>query len=288
MSTPGAVIVVDEAGRLRDRSPAAGEDPELSAISIGELVSASVLASADARRFVHDGSSLDALWFSRSASAVGGGLGERDFGAMLLKLRNLVGIVVASLDTEEMMGSGAASTQINSTRRREVDRMVDALAGLAHGFGPVGARSFVDLELVLRRTLDVARGPAKRRGVTLRLEGAREARRGRTGDEALLQAGVQALVANAVEASPDGGEVRIRVEAGPASVSIAVEDDGPGLVSPTRGDVGAPFASSKRGGFGLGLVIARRAAFLHGGELHVASRPRGGTTGALWLPTATA
>ncbi|MGZ3475330.1 MAG: sensor histidine kinase, partial [Polyangiales bacterium] len=232
VSTPGAVIVVDESGRLRDRSPAAQEDAELASFSIGELVPGAILASADARRFVHEGSNLDALWFGRGANAITGGLGERDFGAMLLRLRNLVGIVVASLETEEMMGGGPASTQINSTRRREVDRLVDALAGLGHGFGPAFARSFVDLELVLRRTLDVTRGNAKRRGVTLRLEGARDARRGRTGDEALLQAAVQALVANALDASPEGGEVRIKVEAGPASVSIAIEDDGPGLLAP--------------------------------------------------------
>lgn len=286
-ATPGAIVVIDEAGRLRDRSPRARLDPELGALSIGAHVPTQVIASADVRRFVHEGSALDALWFSRGEAAPQGGLGEREFGAMLLRLRNVVSIVVASLDTEDMVGSGPASTQLGTTLRRETDRLVDALSALAHAFGPVGARSFVDLELALRRALDVSRGAAKRRSVALRLEGARDARRGRTGDEALVQAAILALLTNAIEASPAGGEVRVVAEAGPSSVTLTVEDDGPGLVAPTRGELGGPFASSKRGGVGLGLSVARRAAFLHGGELHVATRPRGtGVSATMWLPTA--
>jgi signal transduction histidine kinase len=123
--------------------------------------------------------------------------------------------------------------------------------------------------------------------VTLRLEGAREARRGRTGDEGLMQAAVDALLLNAIEASFDGGEVRIRAEGSAAAVTITIEDDGPGLLAPTRGKLGEPFATSKRGGLGLGFPIAQRAAFLHGAELRVATRAVGrGVTATLWIPTA--
>ncbi len=287
VSTPGGVLVVDDAGRLRDRSPRCMADTELSELAIGAVVPSALLATADARRFVHDGTPIDALWFARGEQAPEGGLDEREFATMLHRLRNVVSVLVASMDAEEMVSDGPISTQLGTTRRREADRLVDALAGLGHAFAPVGARSFVDLEQVLRRVLDSMRGAARRRGVQLRFEGARDARRGRTGDEALLDAGIRALVTNAIEASKADGEVRIRVEGGPSSVAVHVEDDGPGLIGAARGELGAPFATSKRGALGLGLSVARRAAFVHAGELRVATRAAlDGTTATFWLPTA--
>jgi hypothetical protein len=287
VSTPGAIIVVDESGRLRDRSPRATHDPELGALSLGALVPGPLLDVANERRLVHEGTPLDALWFAQGGAAPSGGLSEKDFGVMLHRVRNLVSILVASLETEEMVGTGPVSAQLGTTHRRELDRLVDAVGGLGHAFGPVGGRSFVDLEQILRRSLDSMRGGAKRRGVMLRLDGARDARRGRSGDEGLLQAAIDALVLNAIEASRDGGEVRIRVEGSAAAVTITIEDDGPGLLAPTRGELGSPFATSKRGGLGLGLPIAQRAAFLHAAELRVATRSIGsGVSATLWIPTA--
>lgn len=287
VSTPGSVLVVADGGRLRDRSPNAAHDPELGAMDLGMLVPGATIDRAADRKFVHEGSALDALWFSRGEAPPSGGLTERDFGAMLHRIRNLVSVLVASLETEEMVGTGPVSARLGTTHRREMDRLVDSLTGLDHAFGPGGGRAFVDLELILRRSIDSMRGGARRRGVTLRLESARDARRGRTGDEALLQAALDAIVQNAIDASHDGGEVRIRAEGGPASVTLVVEDDGPGLLAPARGSLGVPFATSKRGRIGLGLSIAQRAAFIHGGELHIATREVDkGTTALLWIPTA--
>jgi signal transduction histidine kinase len=287
VSTVGAVFVVDDGGRLRDRSPNATRDPELGAVDLGAVVPHVLVEAATLRRVVHEGSTLDALWFAQGGVPPAGGLNEHDFGNMLHRLRNAVSILVASLETEEMVGTGPVSTRLGTTHRREMDRLIDSLSGLGHAFGPGGGRGFVDLELILRRAIDSMRGGARRRGVTLRLEGARDARRGRTGDEALLQAAFDALLHNAIDASQDGGEIRVRAEASAASVTLVVEDDGPGLLAPTRGELGLPFATSKRGRLGLGLSIAQRAAFLHGAELHVATRANGkGTTASLWIPTA--
>src|SRR5579859_1789089 len=132
VATPGVVIVVDDAGRLRDRSPRAMNDAELGALVTGALVPQSILDAADARKLVHEGSALDALWLSRGEPAPTGGLGERDFAAMLHRLRNVVGVLVASLDTEDMIGNGPASSQVGTTRRREMDRLVEALGALGH------------------------------------------------------------------------------------------------------------------------------------------------------------
>ncbi len=287
VASPGAVLVVDEEGRLRDRSPRASVDPVLGGLVVGEVVPEAILRGSTLRRLVHDGSALDAAWFPLGEAAPASGLDERDFASMLHKLRSVVGIVVASLDTEDLVGSGPASSQVGTMRRREVDRLVDVVSTLGLAFGPSSARGFVDLELSLRRTFDALHGTAIRREVQLRLEGGAYARRARTGDEPLFAAAFQALVLNAIEASDPGGQVVVRVAEGAASITLAVEDHGPGLMRPARGEPGTPFQSSKRGGVGLGLVVAKRAAFVHGGELHVATRAsERGVCALFWIPTA--
>ena len=66
------------------------------------------------------------------------------------------------------------------------------------------------------------------------------------------------------------------------AVTIAVEDDGPGIPAAEREQVFAPFYRLDRsrdratGGFGLGLAIARKAVTLHGGSLVVEDGTMGG------------
>jgi two-component system sensor histidine kinase FlrB len=52
--------------------------------------------------------------------------------------------------------------------------------------------------------------------------------------------------------------------------------------------VGTPFFTTRAGGTGLGVVIARRIARQHGGELAFDSRPGAGTTARLRLPAVAA
>jgi two-component system OmpR family sensor kinase len=73
-------------------------------------------------------------------------------------------------------------------------------------------------------------------------------------------------------------------------VTIAVEDDGPGIPVTEREQVFAPFYRLDRsrdratGGFGLGLAIARKAVQLHGGSLHVEDGQMKGARLVITLP----
>ena len=73
-------------------------------------------------------------------------------------------------------------------------------------------------------------------------------------------------------------------------VTIAVEDDGPGIPVAEREQVFAPFYRLDRsrdratGGFGLGLAIARKAVQLHGGSLTVEETETGGAKLVIRLP----
>jgi signal transduction histidine kinase len=99
------------------------------------------------------------------------------------------------------------------------------------------------------------------------------------------------LVDNASRHSPRGG--RVTVTAGPAAgrtVSVCVDDQGPGIPAEAREAIFEPFArlpGSRRGadaGSGLGLAIARRLAELHGGSLVATEAPGAGARFVLSVP----
>jgi len=83
------------------------------------------------------------------------------------------------------------------------------------------------------------------------------------------------LLQNAVEStgSSGGGSVVLRVRRGPRTVTVEVEDDGPGLQTP-EAPIFDAFFSTKEGGTGLGLAITHRIVTDHGGSIDVSSKAR--------------
>ena len=80
------------------------------------------------------------------------------------------------------------------------------------------------------------------------------------------------LIANAIEAMPDGGTVRISAGVQDEAVVAEVQDTGPGIAAEVRGRLFQPFVSAgKKSGLGLGLALARQTILDHGGDMWVAS-----------------
>ena len=93
-----------------------------------------------------------------------------------------------------------------------------------------------------------------------------------------LRAALHALVVNAVEASPDGAEVSVRVEARDGGgARVTVDDEGPGLPGEVRARLFTPHVTTKPSGSGMGLFLAHRIATTrYGGGLALEERlPRG-------------
>ena len=99
------------------------------------------------------------------------------------------------------------------------------------------------------------------------------------------------LLTNAVEAMPEGGQVRLETQRetndGSATVVIRVIDDGPGISTDGVARVFEPFFSTKADGTGLGLCISAKIVERHGGRLELESSSLEGTIFAIRLPEAT-
>jgi two-component system sensor histidine kinase PilS (NtrC family) len=106
------------------------------------------------------------------------------------------------------------------------------------------------------------------------------------GDEDLLHRAVFNLLLNAIQASPEGGEVRVEVspalpehlggtrfEYGAALLSVS--DAGHGIPVEIRDRLFDPFFTTKPGGSGLGLAVVHRAIEAHRGLVFVDSGPTG-------------
>ncbi len=95
------------------------------------------------------------------------------------------------------------------------------------------------------------------------------------------------LIGNALEAMPEGGQVRISASIDQDSVLIQVEDTGPGIAPEIRQNLFQPFVTAgKRNGLGLGLALTRQTVIEHGGDLWVESQPGHGARFVLRLPSA--
>jgi PAS domain S-box-containing protein len=98
------------------------------------------------------------------------------------------------------------------------------------------------------------------------------------------------LLGNAVKYSPDGGEIRVTVEAVGGQVYLRVADQGPGITPDAlprlfeRFYRGQPAAGD--GGLGLGLYISRMLVEAHRGRVWAASTPGAGSTFTVVLPLA--
>ena len=99
------------------------------------------------------------------------------------------------------------------------------------------------------------------------------------GERALATQALASVIANAIEAMPDGGSLRLefQLETLPQRVGLVVTDAGPGM-SPTELDlVFKPYYTTKRDGLGLGMALVKRIMERFGGAISLNSREGEGT-----------
>ena len=92
------------------------------------------------------------------------------------------------------------------------------------------------------------------------------------------------LLSNAFRWTPDGGRVELGLAASNGRISVAVDDNGPGVPVAERERIFRPFWSRDDSGTGLGLAIAHELAVALGGSIELESQKGKGSRFELLLP----
>lgn len=94
------------------------------------------------------------------------------------------------------------------------------------------------------------------------------------------------IIKNALQAMPQGGNLKVDGNIGSQDIAIHFQDTGSGLTHEELSQIFQPFYSTKEGtqGLGLGLPICRKILERYSGQLMVESQPEKGTKVTILLP----
>jgi PAS domain S-box-containing protein len=148
-------------------------------------------------------------------------------------------------------------------------------------------RHVVPLEEVVQATVDLVRRTNAHKGVEL-IDSYDASGALVTASPNQLKQIFLNLIANARQAMPNGGTVKIEVAGDGDWVTASVSDDGPGIEPDVLERIFEPFFTTKRssGGTGLGLSVSLGIAEAHGGTLTASSETGQGSAFTLRLPRA--
>lgn len=145
----------------------------------------------------------------------------------------------------------------------------------------------LDAAALAAEAVDAVRRAAEATGVSVTVEAVGAVRL--RGERVLLREALVNLLQNAVEFSPRGGVVKLRIGASAERQAVfVVEDAGPGVPDYALPRVFERFYSLPRPGAerkstGLGLALVREIAHLHGGDAALENRPEGGARATFWV-----
>ncbi len=159
---------------------------------------------------------------------------------------------------------------------QRLDGIVEGLLAMSRTEGAVVQLADIDLARIARERVEHWEPLAAEQASTVRYEGDDHALV--HASEAVLEQIIDNYVDNALEATPRGAAVIVRVEAHPRGVELHVLDSGPGLA---EDQLARAFERFWRGradstGTGLGLAIVARLANAVGAEAGLANRASGG------------
>ncbi len=144
-----------------------------------------------------------------------------------------------------------------------------------------------DLHAVIDRCLLLVRHQLELGGIQLQLDLAKDLPRVLC-DPAQMEQVFLALIMNAIDAMPRGGNlwIKTRLSDDESEIKIQVRDDGAGIAPDVLPQIFEPFLTTKESGHGvgLGLAISRGIVERHNGRIEVESELGRGTTFTVSLP----
>jgi len=170
--------------------------------------------------------------------------------------------------------------------QEEADRLKGILDDFLHYAGKYELNlTGVDLRRLIGELVDFFEPQAEAAGVLMRAalaDGEVPCR----ADGDLIKQALLNLMINAVDATPSGGELLIKLSTQRNRAIIEVIDTGAGVAPENLNRIFEAYYSTKKRGIGLGLPTTRRIVREHGGTIRVESEPGKGTRFVISLPLA--
>jgi signal transduction histidine kinase len=182
-------------------------------------------------------------------------------------------------DADEATAAELAGAQGEIAR---LSRLVDGLLAVARAESAVTEPVPVAVAGVVRDRVAAWSPVAEEREVRLTASGPGQV--AASLGEGHLEQILDNLIANALDAVPAGGHVRVSARAGGRGAEVVVADDGPGMSQTQQEAAFRRFASNTSGGTGLGLAIVHRLVTANGGSATLSDTTGGGLTVTLGLP----
>ncbi|MDX3802112.1 HAMP domain-containing sensor histidine kinase [Streptomyces sp. AK04-3B] len=162
-----------------------------------------------------------------------------------------------------------------------MSRLVNGLLVLARAEAKVTAAEPLPLQDIVAERLTVWRPAADERGVTIALGGSGvDGRPSVLASPGHLEQVLDNVLSNALEVSPDGGRITVRLESGAGEVVMSVADEGPGMSDAEKSRAFDRFWRGQgltgRSGSGLGLAVVRQLVTDDGGTVSLEDAPGGG------------
>jgi two-component system sensor histidine kinase BaeS len=178
----------------------------------------------------------------------------------------------------------AASLDMIASETARLERLVGDVLDLAkleaHRFTLLTEE--VDMERLCEQAYAAFGEEARRRGIDYEKHFEASPTIVSDGDRVLQI--ISNLLSNAFRWTPDGGKVELELAASNGRVSVAVDDNGPGVPVEERERIFRPFWSRDDSGTGLGLAIAHELAAALGGSIELESESGQGSRFELVLP----
>jgi signal transduction histidine kinase len=176
-----------------------------------------------------------------------------------------------------------------SLAREELQRMAVLTRQLLDQSRPLSdAATALDMNQLAQRVVTLAGGDLRENGIEVELQLEPDLPHVIAHPDAMQQV-LANLVANAVDAMPGGGILRIRTRSEAEAVETSVQDTGPGIPDEHLPRIFEAFYTTKPGvrGVGLGLFVSEGIVRGHRGQLRVESRAQQGTRFIIRLPRET-
>lgn len=103
-------------------------------------------------------------------------------------------------------------------------------------------------------------------------------------DPQQLKQAILNLIVNALDATSEGGTIKISTNMYDTKVNLIISDTGIGIDEDIIQDIFKPFFTTKTRGSGLGLACVERIVKDHGGDINVSSKKGSGTKFTITLP----